>query len=72
MGIGPMDDHVENRARGALMAAVDLAALDLAIAGHRRAIDHYIVLDWPVKEGIERELLREARHEQAARRAAMM
>jgi hypothetical protein len=47
------------------------AALERTIAVHRRAIDHYIVLDWQDKEAIERELLREAVHEQAARRAAM-
>jgi hypothetical protein len=47
------------------------AALERTIAAHRRAIDHYIVLDWPDKEAIEREFLREAVHEQAARRAAM-
>jgi hypothetical protein len=46
-------------------------ALERTITAHRRAIDHYIVLDWPDKEAIERELLREAVHEQAARRAAM-
>jgi hypothetical protein len=52
-------------------AALELAAHDLAIAAHRRAIDRYIVLDWPDKEALERERLREALHQQAARRAAM-
>jgi hypothetical protein len=50
--------------------AVD-AALERTIAAHRSAIDHCIVLDWPDKEAIERELLREAVHEQATHRAAM-
>jgi hypothetical protein len=43
------------------------SALERAIAAHRRAIDKYIVLDWRDKEAIERECLREALHEQAAR-----
>jgi hypothetical protein len=47
------------------------AALDRTIAAHRRAIDRYIVLDWPDEEAMERERLRAAVHEQAARRAAM-
>jgi hypothetical protein len=45
--------------------------LERTIAAHRSAIDRCIVLDWPDKEAIEREALREAVHEQAARRAAM-
>ena len=47
------------------------AALERIIVAHRRAIDRYIVLDWRDKEAIERECLREAVHEQAARRATM-
>jgi hypothetical protein len=47
------------------------AALERTIAAHRSAIDHYIVLDWQAKEAVEREHLREALHQQAARRAAM-
>jgi hypothetical protein len=46
-------------------------ALERSIASHRRAIDRCIVLDWPDEEAIEREALREAVREQAARRAAM-
>lgn len=58
-----MDERVNN-------ARAD-AALERAIVAHRRAIDKYIVLDWPDKEAIERECLREALHKQAARGAAM-
>jgi hypothetical protein len=47
-------------------------ALERTIAAHRRAIDRWIALDWPDKEAIEREALREAVDELAARRAAMM
>ena len=47
------------------------AALERSITAHRHAIDKYIVLDWPDKEATERECLREALHEQAARRAAI-
>jgi hypothetical protein len=46
-------------------------ALERTIAAHRRAIDRYIVLDWPDREAIEREALREALQEQAAHWAAM-
>ena len=45
--------------------------LERTIAAHRTAIDRCIVLDWPDKAAIEREGLREAVHELAARRAAM-
>ena len=52
-------------------AAVELAGIKLAIAAHRHAIDRYIVLDWPDKEALERERLREALQKQAARWVAM-
>jgi hypothetical protein len=53
-------------------AGVDAdAALECIIVAHRRAIDRCVVLDWQDQEAIERELLREAVHDQAALRAAM-
>ena len=46
-------------------------ALERTIAAHRRAIDHYFVLDWRDREALERECLRIAVRDQVAFRAAM-